>query len=75
MFLPLDYKLAIEASRIKVVGDEMLRESRVPEFRTRRLSISDATTIALALKLGKPIVTGDKDLEYIAKSLGVEIIW
>jgi len=66
---------ALEASKIKIVGDNLLATSDDPHLRKRKLSIADATTIALAKQEGTPIVTGDIDLSYVAKKLGVEIIW
>ena len=66
---------ALEASKIKIVGDNLLASSDDPYLKKRRLSIADATTIALAKQVEIPIVTGDIDLSYVAKKLGVEIIW
>jgi predicted nucleic acid-binding protein len=63
----------IEAARIKIEGDAMLKESI--EFRNRSLSFTDSTVIWLAIKMKIPIVTGDKDLAYVAKRKGVEVIW
>jgi predicted nucleic acid-binding protein len=51
----------------------MLKESI--EFRNRSLSFTDSTVIWLAVKMKIPIVTGDKDLAYVAKRKGVEVIW
>ncbi len=64
--------LALKATLIKVEGDELLKKS---ELKHRKLSVADATSIALALKGSLPIVTGDKDLSFVAKNLGVKIIW
>jgi predicted nucleic acid-binding protein len=72
---PLDVAIAVEASRLKVLADAKLRSSGDPHLRGRRLSVSDATTLALALKLGAPIITGDADLSYAARLFGVEVIW
>jgi predicted nucleic acid-binding protein len=63
----------IEAARIKIEGDAMLKESI--EFRNRSFSFIDSTVIWLAVKMKIPIVTGDKDLAYVAKRKGVEVIW
>jgi len=63
----------IEAARIKIEGDAMLKESI--EFRNRSLSFTDSTVIWLAIKMKIPIVTGDKDLAYVAKRKDVEVIW
>ena len=71
----LDPGLAVSAARIKTEGDELLRRSRDPELERRRLSATDATTIALAHRLKAPIITGDKDLAYVAQSMGIEVVW
>ncbi len=71
----LDPHLAVEAARVKVEGDGLLRRARDPGLRRRRLSAADATTIALALRLGAPIVSGDEDLAYVARSMGIEVVW
>ena len=72
---PLDASIAVEASRLKVLANAKLRSSSDPQLRGRRLSVSDATTLALALKLDAPIITGDADLSYAALLFGVEVIW
>jgi predicted nucleic acid-binding protein len=63
----------IEAARIKVEGDAMLKEST--ELRNRSLSLIDSTIIWLAIKMKMPIITGDKDLAYVAKRKNVEVVW
>jgi predicted nucleic acid-binding protein len=63
----------IEAARIKVEGDSMLKESI--ELRNRGLSFIDSTIIWSAVKMKTPIITGDKDLAYVAKRKDVEVIW
>jgi len=73
--LIFDKKDMIEASYIKVVGDSLLDKSTEPSLKGRRLSVSDATSIALALKHRVPIITGDADLAYVARYMGVKIIW
>ncbi len=45
---PLDSQTALKASKIKIVGDQLLKESNDPMLRHRKLSVSDATTITLA---------------------------
>lgn len=72
---PLDAATAVEASRLKILGDELLEASGDPGLKRRRLSITDATTIALARKLRAPILTGDTDLSYVAQRLGVNVLW
>lgn len=63
----------LESARVKVEGDEALKESS--ELRGRALSIVDSAIIWLALRLGAPIVTGDEDLSYVARRKGVAVIW
>jgi len=65
----------IEVAKIKVEGDSMLSGAGDEELRSRRLSVVDSTVIALALRRKAPIITGDKDLTYVARSRGVEVIW
>lgn len=72
---PLTYELALRASEIKILGDKILRRSGDPELTGRRLSSADATSIALAERLKVPILTGDKDLAYVAGRLGISVIW
>jgi predicted nucleic acid-binding protein len=71
----LDFYDYIEAARIKVDGDRMLREAEDESLRTRRLSIVDSTVITVARKEKAPIVSGDKDLAYVARRKGIEVIW
>jgi len=73
--LNIDAETALEASKVKIAGDRLLREAEDKCLRARRLSAADATTIALALKLGVPVITGDNDLTYVARALGVKVIW
>lgn len=72
---PLNPVIAVEASRIKIVGDELLRNSKNPRLKRRRLSVSDVTSIVLAQMLKAPIITGDIDLSYVAQKIGVKVIW
>lgn len=44
-------------------------------MRKRKLSSVDATTLALALNLDAHLVTGDKDLGYVAERMGVKVVW
>ena len=67
--------IAIKASEVKLLGDRLLVAASNPRLRRRRLSVADATTIAIAKVENMPIVTGDIDLSYVAKNLGVSIIW
>ena len=72
---PLNPAIAVEASRLKIVGDELLRNSKDPRLNRRRLSVSDVTSIVLARMLKAPIITGDIDLSYVAQKIGVRVIW
>jgi len=71
----LDFEDYIKAAEIKVRGDELLKKAKIEELRRRRLSIVDSTIIALALREKLPILTGDKDLRYVAGKMGVKTIW
>jgi len=65
----------IEAAKIKAEGDDVLRSAEDKELRSRRLSMVDSTVIALALRRKAPLITGDKDLAYVAKVKGVKVVW
>jgi len=65
----------IEAARIKARGDELLASSGSRELSSRRLSLVDSSVILVAAKLGAPIVTGDKDLSYVAGKLSLRVLW
>ncbi len=67
-----DYVKAVE---IKYKGDTLLRKVDDSSLRARRLSIVDSTVIACALRLKLPILTGDKDLTYVATRTGIEVLW
>ena len=41
----------------------------------RRLSFVDSTIIHVAKKLRARVMTGDKDLTVVARSVGVEVVW
>jgi predicted nucleic acid-binding protein len=71
----LDTDLALEAAKVKAEGDQLLRKASELKLRRRRLSVADATTLALALRFGAPLVTGDEDLRYVADCMRVEVIW
>ena len=72
---PLNPAMAVEASKLKKIGDEMLRSFKDPVLNRRRLSVSDVTSIVLAQMLNTPIITGDIDLSYVAQKIGVKVIW
>ena len=65
----------VESAKIKHRGDELLRASSDPLLRARRLSLVDSTIIATAMRYKAPIITGDRDLGYVASSLGLKVIW
>ncbi len=71
----LDPYLMIEASKIKIIGDNYLKNAHRKDLKNRRLSVSDSVTIAIAKRLNIPIITGDKDLSYVARKMGIKIIW
>jgi len=73
--IDINLDVALEASQVKVIGDRLLQEARDLRLRKRKLSVADATSITLALKYGVPIITGDIDLSYVAKNLGVKVLW
>jgi len=72
---PLGLDDYIEAAKIKVRGDEVLRNAEDEALRGRRLSIVDSTVIALARRVRAPILSGDRDLAYVAAKEGIEVIW
>lgn len=61
--------------KIKIEGDRMLREAEDISLHERKLSTCDAVTISLCRFLQIPIVTGDKDLKYVAEKLNVKVLW
>ncbi len=71
----LDSVIAVKASEIKLLGDQLLAKAGNPGLRRRKLSVADATTIAVARVENSPIVTGDADLSYVARNLGIDVIW
>jgi len=73
--IELSYEDYVEAAKIKIKGDMILRKAEDKELRSRRLSIVDSTVIALALKRKTPILTGDKDLAYVAMKENIGVIW
>ena len=65
----------IKAAETKYYGDKLLKEAEDQSLRARSLSIIDSTIIAVALRLKTSIISGDRDLTYVAKNMGVEVIW
>ncbi len=64
----------LEVAKIKVKGDQLLKEAEDPGLRNRRLSIVDSTVVALAQKK-IPVISGDRDLAHVAKEGNIEVIW
>ena len=73
--IDLGYQDYVRAAEIKVRGDELLRGSRDEKLRYRRLSFVDSTIIAVAIRRKAPIVSGDRDLAYVASRYNAAIIW
>jgi len=73
--LGLNHEVAGQAARVKAEGDSMLEEAKDPSLRPRRLSSCDATTIALGKLFRMPILSGDKDLIYVARAFDLEVVW
>ena len=73
--IDISLDVALEASQVKIIGDRLLQKARDLKLKKRKLSIADVTSITLALKYGVPVITGDIDLSYVAKSLGIEVLW
>jgi len=71
----LGYRDLVEIVIIKARGDEILRNCSDASMKSRRLSLTDASLIYLATKRRVPIVTGNKDLSYVARSMGIEVLW
>jgi predicted nucleic acid-binding protein len=71
----LDVEDYVRAAQIKVLGEEYLRSSNIEELKSRSLSFTDSTILALAEKLEIPILTNDKDLCYVALKMGVKTLW
>jgi len=65
----------LKAVEIKAKGDEVLKMATDAKLGERRLGIVDSTVIALAKKRRAPIVTGDMDLTYVARSMNLEVLW
>mgnify|MGYP000710487279 CR=1 FL=1 len=65
----------VEIARIKVEGDKLLVSSGDEELASRRLSLVDSSVILTATKFNAPIVTGDRDLTYVAEKLGLKVLW
>ncbi len=57
------------------MGGSLLGKAGDERLKRRRLSIVDSTIIAVGQKHGIPIISGDKDLSYIASEQGIEVIW
>ncbi len=66
---PLTSFEANKAARIKLLAEAMLGEE------SRALSLSDATTLAIAALDNLPIVSGDPVLMKMSSFVGVKVIW
>jgi hypothetical protein len=64
-----------KAAEVKLIGDDLLRNASDTSLSARRLSTCDSFTVALALERDLPVLSGDKDLAYVAGKLGVEVLW
>ncbi|MGB9631618.1 MAG: PIN domain-containing protein [Candidatus Methanodesulfokora sp.] len=64
-----------EAAKVKVKGDDLLKLAEDKALQGRKLSSCDAITISIGIKYSFPVVSGDRDLQYVAKKLGVEVLW
>lgn len=62
-------RVALEAAEVKFKSVELIAKLK------RHLSVCDSVTIAIAKDWKSPIVSGDKDLQTVAKKERVEIIW
>jgi len=71
----LEHDDYIEVAKIKVRGDEMLKEAEDEMLRGRKLNIVDSTVIALTHRVRTPILSSDRDLTYIAIREEIEVIW
>ncbi len=65
----------VEVAIVKSKGDGILSSSGDPKLSNRRLSLVDASVIYTAKKVDAPVITGDPDLSYVARNLGVEVAW
>lgn len=68
-------KLAREAAKVKVKGDDLLKLTEDESLRSRRLSSCNAVTVALGMKQDMQILSSDEDLQYVARKLGAEVVW
>ena len=71
----LEFEDYVKAAEIKVMGDKLLGESGDEDLVQRRLSLIDSTILITALSEKCPILTGDKDLTYVALKLGLHVLW
>lgn len=64
-------KVVRKAAEVKTVGGDLLRKAPDPSLCARRLSTCDAFTLAIALDRALPVLSGDRDLAYVAGGLRV----
>lgn len=67
--------MLIEAARVKVEGDEVLKAADDEVLRERRLSSCNAVTIAVGMRYDLPMLSSDRDLCYVAGKLRVSVLW
>lgn len=65
----------VEVARVKFKGDILLSSSEDSRMMSRRLSLVDASVIYVARENNAPVLTGDQDLSYVAKAMGLKVIW
>jgi len=65
----LSNNVVLMAAEIRFKSDALLTKLK------RSLSVCDSLTIAIAKRRKSPILTGDKDLQAVAKKENVAIIW
>ena len=58
-----------------IAAEIRFRSKRLLTKLKRHLSVCDAMTIAVAKRVGSPIVSGDLDLTSVARQEGVNVIW
>ena len=70
----LDPGIAVKASQVKIMGDDLLSSSGNPDLQQRRSSVADATTIVLAER-EIAYCNWRCRFFYVARTLGIDVIW
>jgi len=65
----------VEVAVVKAEGGEILSSSDDPRLSSRKPSLVDASVIYAAKKIDAPVITGDLDLSYVARAMGIEVTW